>query len=146
VICEDGCNQCGCGSDGLWASTLRGCPALPQVEPCDLPPAASRVTASKLYKAGHALALTLSYGGGCADHAFKLCYSDAFQESNPVQTSIWVEDISETVDTCDALLNEEVVFDLTPILLRYNDLYQTRSGVVLLNLGDEQIRYDWAAL
>jgi hypothetical protein len=144
VICADGCNRCACQDNGQWISTLRACTPLPKVEVCD-PPAESTagLSITPLYRAEDALALSLNYGGGCFEHTFKLCYSDAFQESSPVQTRLWVVDQSEEPDTCLALITREIVFDLTPLRERYSELYPNGPNEVVLNLDKNTIDYQF---
>lgn len=144
VVCADGCNRCACQDNGQWISTLRACTPLPKVEVCD-PPAESTagLSITPLYRAEDALALSLNYGGGCFEHTFKLCYSDAFQESSPVQTRLWVADQSEEPDTCLALITRDVVFDLTPLRERYSELYPNGPNEVVLNLDKNKIDYQF---
>ena len=145
VVCSDGCNSCSCTEDG-WITTLALCAPLPKVEACDPPSSSTNgLSAAPIYRDGDALALSLTYGGGCADHSFKLCYSQAFQESLPVQTRLWVVDQATTPDPCLALITKPVVFDLSPIREQYGASYpdDPPPNTVVLNLDRNRVEYDF---
>jgi hypothetical protein len=72
---------------------------------------------------GDTISIGLQYGGGCRDHEFSLYMSPAaFAESTPVRASLylWHED---NEDPCDALLSQEVLFDLRPIAELFRQQY-----------------------
>lgn len=69
--------------------------------------------------------LSIRYGGGCGEVEFKLIDSEAIMESLPVQRNIRLSLKDE--DTCEALLTEELSFDLTPIRV-------TGTNLVSINL------------
>jgi protein involved in sex pheromone biosynthesis len=69
--------------------------------------------------------LTIRYGGGCGEVEFKLIDSEAIMESYPVQRNIRLSLKDE--DTCEALITEELSFDLTPIKV-------TGSTIISINL------------
>lgn len=143
VICSDGCNQCTCGGDGVWTSTLRACDPR-YVEICDgnaAPSAGLAVT--PLYRDGDKLALSVQYSGGCLEHSFKLCVSDAFQESIPVQTNLWLLDTTAEPDACEALPTQELVFDLTPLRERLEASYPGGPNTVVLKLDGNTITYSF---
>jgi hypothetical protein len=143
VICADGCNQCTCEGDDLWQSTLRACDT-PKVEACDGPSNSSPgVQVKPIYRADDALALAVEYGGGCFEHTFKLCYSEAFAESSPVQTRLWLIDQSAQVDSCLALITRELVFDLSPIRERYVSQYPGGPNTVRLNVDRSSVEYSF---
>jgi hypothetical protein len=63
---------------------------------------------------GDLLTITVEYSGGCADHAFTLHALGCFLESWPLQSEIiLVHDDPD--DPCDAVVTEELVFDLVPL-------------------------------
>ncbi len=144
VICSDGCNHCACQEDGRWFSTLIACAPLPKIEACD-PPAESTpaLAIAPLYRADDAIALTATYGGGCFEHTFKLCYSEAFAESSPVQTQLWLLDQSTEPDACLALITRELVFDLTPLREKYMSVYPGGPNTIAMNLGKDRILYEF---
>lgn len=145
VICPDGCNSCGCNEtpEGpTWAQTLIGCPPLRQVEICSGGPNDAAARAYPLYVSGDALALRLEFGGGCEEHAFRLCTDGALRESFPVQLSLWVVDDGKP-DPCDAWLTQEHVFDLSPLRALYEQNYGTKTGAFSLGLNEGSVTYSW---
>lgn len=96
-----------------------------------------------LYRDGDKLALSVQYGGGCVDHTWKLCVSDSFQESSPVQARLWLLDTSAEPDPCDALLTRGLVFDLSPIRERYVASYPGGPNTVVLKLDRNSITYSF---
>jgi hypothetical protein len=71
---------------------------------------------------GHALQVTLSYGGGCRTHDVKLVAWGGWMESNPVQVRLFIshEDFD---DPCDAWITRVFTFDLIPMKLAYQGSY-----------------------
>jgi hypothetical protein len=82
---------------------------------------------------GDRLTITVSYGGGCADHDFTLVASDVFMESYPVQLVVSVAHDANG-DRCKAYLTQAYDFDLTPIKTRYQEAYQADAGIIVLHL------------
>ena len=76
------------------------------------------------------LALRVAYGGGCAEHQFRLYGSSTFKESNPAQNRLTLVH-DDGGDTCKALISEELRFDLTPLRELYQQIYE-RGGIILL--------------
>lgn len=145
VMCKDGCNRCECSQSdhGLsWVSTDIGCPSLRQIEVCEGGPGDAEARATPLYLDGDALALRLEFGGGCAEHSFRLCTDGAFRESSPVQVSLWVVDDGEP-DPCFALLHEEHVFDLTPLRALHEKSYPSGPSNMTLQLNEGATTYRW---
>jgi hypothetical protein len=141
VICPDGCNSCGC-NDGQLIQTLKACAPLPQIEICDGPAPPDAPAVEPLYLAEDALALAITYGGGCETHTFRLCTDGSFLESNPVQLRVWVKDEGPP-DPCLALPTEEKVFDLSPIRSWYERNYQTPNGTVIVNTSGGSVSYSF---
>lgn len=139
IICPDGCNDCGC-NDGQLVQTLKACTPLPKIQVCDEEPAANGPSVEPLYLADDALALSITYGGGCEVHTFRLCTNGAFLESSPVQLRVWVAD-DGPADPCLALPTEQHVFDLSPIREWYEQSYQTSTGTVIVNTPNGGVRY-----
>ena len=79
------------------------------------------------------LHLTVRYGGGCRTHEFRLLLFKAFRESYPVQSDGLLAHEANG-DSCRALLERELRFDLTPLRDHYRRSYQTQSGVIRLRL------------
>ena len=85
--------------------------------------------------AGDTLTITVSYGGGCAEHQFTLLTSNVFLESDPVQLGVSLAHEANG-DLCRAWLTEVLDFDLTPIKRLYQDAYREDSGPIILLLED----------
>jgi hypothetical protein len=86
--------------------------------------------------------LVLSVSHGCGEHAYGLCYSDEWQESYPVQVGITVLHDAGG-DLCDALLTEELRFDLTPLREQYEQMYQSESGAIELQTDGSGAVYEF---
>lgn len=79
------------------------------------------------------LTLVVSSGGGCREHGYSLVMTPAaFMESFPVQANIYLRHDAKD-DPCDAIVTETVVFDLSPIITLYKQMYGP-SGQINLNL------------
>jgi len=82
---------------------------------------------------GSALHAIVVSGGGCREHGYSLTMTPAtFMESYPVQANIYLRH-DDHDDPCDAIVTDSVVFDLTPILQLYRQMYGP-SGQINLNL------------
>lgn len=92
---------------------------------------------------GDTLTVTLSAGGGCEDHDWALCWPDgSFAESDPVQAflEVWHDDHD---DACDAIISEDVAFDLVPLKTAWQDAYGGGSGTILISVGGESVEYSF---
>ena len=76
---------------------------------------------------GHALTVSVSFAGGCQEHAFTLVIGDSFAESSPVQLSAVLKHDANG-DRCEAWLTETHVFDLDLIRSRYREAYGPGRG------------------
>ncbi|MDP2305489.1 MAG: hypothetical protein Q8P18_05635 [Pseudomonadota bacterium] len=84
---------------------------------------------------GDTLSVQVEYGGGCEEHAFVVCWPDGtFAESAPVQASLelWHGGL---VDGCEALLNETLELDLTPLKEAWHTSYGEGAGTISVNLA-----------
>lgn len=81
------------------------------------------------------LNINVSYTGGCETHAFTLVAEPMFLESFPVQLRVSIAH-NANGDTCQALITEDHIFDLTPIKTAYQKGYQTEQGTIVLRLKD----------
>lgn len=86
------------------------------------------------------LRVRVSYGGGCEEHAFQICWDGAFMESEPVQARLDLVHRGNN-DGCDAWLTEELSFDLTPMRTAWQDAYGGGPGTMTLLLAGEQATY-----
>jgi hypothetical protein len=93
---------------------------------------------------GDSLELTVSFGGGCRDHAFSLLADAAWMESYPVQIGARLAHDAKG-DACDALLTRVLKFDLSPLKAAYAASYQTLSGIIRLNVrgAPSNPTYSW---
>lgn len=93
---------------------------------------------------GDTLHVTVQYGGGCTRHVFTLLASQVFMESHPVQSAIAIHHNSNE-DRCDALITQELNFDLTRLREAWRRSYQQQSGTIILRLRgyDGRIVYEF---
>ena len=105
------------------------------IRPSDPPYTPTSVTVGPL--TSDTLALRVAYGGGCAEHRFRLYGSAEFADNHrhPVQNYLMLVH-NDGGDTCEALISEELRFDLTPLKAQYRKIYQEQSGVILMQLHD----------
>lgn len=83
---------------------------------------------------GNVLTIGLTYSGGCNDHDYQLYMSPAaFMESYPVQANLYLWHNAYD-DACDAIIFEDVQFDITPIAQLYGSHYPGSEGIVILNV------------
>ena len=86
------------------------------------------------------LRVTVSYGGGCADHAFTLVLADAFQMMDPPRLPATLAHQANG-DPCEAWLTDTLEFDLTPLQELHGG-----TGTVVLALAfadgtERELRY-----
>jgi hypothetical protein len=88
------------------------------------------------------LRITAQYGGGCAQHVFRLVGGYAFAESLPVQTGLVLGHDAKG-DNCRALVRAELAFSLAPLADVYRRGYNTRTGTIDVRLSgwDGLLRY-----
>jgi hypothetical protein len=77
---------------------------------------------------GDIVTLEVSYSGGCGTHEINLFVSNMFMESNPVQTESILSHVTE--DPCDAVVTEELTFDLLPLKEFYSRIYGYGEGSI----------------
>lgn len=83
---------------------------------------------------GDTLAVTVSYGGGCAEHVFALDASAAFAESDPVQLVVALAHQANG-DACERWVTQDYHFNLAPLKTRYQAEYQQDAGAIVLRLA-----------
>ena len=91
---------------------------------------------SGLSLSGDDLVVDLGYSGGCAEHAFELCWDGALAESEPPQA--WLSlGHNANDDECDGWVTEARRFDLSP--------FQTWAGSasVILHMDGQSVTYSW---
>ncbi len=92
--------------------------------------------------ANDTLRASMSYGGGCASHAFTLVIAASFMESWPVRLRAFFRHEANE-DPCEAWLTETWLFDLALVRERYQTLYGSGTGEVLLQLEDAELLYEF---
>lgn len=70
---------------------------------------------SNAFLSDQCLYVALSHGGGCAEHEYQLRWNGALAESAPPQAFLvlWHGDPG---DPCDAIIQKDLFFDLTPLI------------------------------
>lgn len=79
---------------------------------------------------GDMLTVKASHSGGCREHDFKLFMRPVFMESYPVQANLFLQHIDPD-DPCDAIITEDVSFDIRPIAELYREGYGGYDDIIL---------------
>ena len=143
----DGCNTCSCDG-GQWACTAIGCepPAWfgDEILLCDPGAPTDQVFIDAVVLENDSMNVTVSYGGGCEQHDFGLCWDGIFAESSPVQIGAFISH-EDHGDPCEAAPTEELSFDLVPLRQTWQEAYLTESGTIEIHLDgwDESILYSF---
>jgi len=85
---------------------------------------------------GDHLRFRVAYGGGCADHDFKLVAWGGWMESFPVQVRAFLSHDGKN-DPCDAIVARDLSFDLRPLARAYQEAYgigEPGSTTVIIDL------------
>ncbi len=69
-----------------------------------------------VYVRGDLLHVFVSYGGGCKEHDFQLYSTTGIYLSLPPQGDVYLGHDGHG-DMCEAYLSEELIFDLTPLIV-----------------------------
>lgn len=85
---------------------------------------------------GDVLRIAVTYGGGCAQHDFRLCYEPALLDTDPVQINLRLDHDAHG-EACRRIDREVLELDLRPL----RDRVHPDSSTIVLHLG-EQIVYD----
>jgi len=83
---------------------------------------------------GDLLSIRVGYGGGCADHDWDLFWGGGFAESDPVQADLYLIHNSND-DNCEALLGDQLIFDLSTMKENYKSGYQESSGIISITVN-----------
>jgi len=96
-----------------------------------------RFNLERMEMEGDQLKLTVSYSGGCEEHIFNLYSDGRYAKSYPPQLTLFLEHIDNN-DRCRAMINKELVFDIT------GAQYPGTSEVVIkLNNTELNTRYKY---
>jgi hypothetical protein len=82
---------------------------------------------------GDTLVATITHGGGCRDHDYRVVASTAWMESFPVQVLARISHDAHA-DACRALLRRELRVSLAPLARAYREAYREASGSLVLRL------------
>ena len=87
--------------------------------------------------------MNVSYGGGCEEHEFALI-ATSFMESYPVQINVLLSH-EDNDDPCDMWITEELVYDLIPLKIAWQQSYNEKSGIIVMNIQGwkESIIYEF---
>ncbi|HSG27949.1 MAG TPA: hypothetical protein VLA34_05665, partial [Candidatus Krumholzibacterium sp.] len=89
---------------------------------------------------GDILSVEVRYSGGCIDHLFAMSARPWFRESLPVRMELYLHH-DDGDDPCDAVITEELSFNLVRIGELYDALYGDGEGVMLdIAICDEGCR------
>lgn len=92
---------------------------------------------------GTDLVVDVTYSGGCATHAFQLCWpSQSFLESEPVQVDLEILHL-DPGDKCDGKVDEDVRLSLLPLQQAYDQAYQSTTGTIDLRLNGQGATYSF---
>lgn len=130
----DGCNECTC-ADGQWECTDRACPETPPVGICGPTDPTDPIVVTNAALDGDTLVVSVEHGGGCVAHGYGSCWDGSFAESDPVQTWLQINH-EDNDDPCDAIVAQDVTFDLTPMRDAWIDAYQQPSGTMVVHVAD----------
>lgn len=93
---------------------------------------------------GDTLTINVQYVGGFEEHEFELIGTNKFMESEPVQVNILLSHNANN-DSGEALITEELTFNLTPLKEAWQQAYQRDSGTIIIWLEglEESISYEF---
>lgn len=83
---------------------------------------------------GDLLVVTVSHGGGCAEHTYQACWNGAIAKSLPPQATIELRHDGHG-DTCEAELSETLEIDISA-------LREKTGGSVVVHVGGERVRFE----
>lgn len=83
---------------------------------------------------GDTLAVSVSHGGGCANHSYQLVIGTAWMESFPVQVRARIAHDANG-DKCRALLRRNLRMSLRPLADAYRASYRQEHGAVSIQLS-----------
>jgi hypothetical protein len=130
----NGCNTCTC-EDGEWACTEEECQEEPPVAICGPEAPTDPIVVTDASISGDTLTVAVEHGGGCVAHGYGSCWDGSFAESDPVQA--WLQlSHEDNGDPCEAIVMQELAFDLAPMRDAWIDGYQQPSGTIILHVAD----------
>jgi len=105
--------------------------------------ALDKIAVEGVEQVGDDLEVDVSFGGGCEEHRFSICWPDqAFLESDPVQVdAVMWHDVDDRRGRCDAIVYRTVSFPLAALYEAYEASYGA-PGEVVVNLGRQSVTVD----
>jgi hypothetical protein len=147
LLCLLGCNDSlgiSGGPGGLHSTGTA-------VEPCDMDPI-DEVEIEDVSIDGGDILVTVSYGGGCGEHHFRVggcgehhfrvCWDGEFMESYPVRADLEIIHDGHG-DACLALITTTLRFDLSALEEAYREEYGTDHGAIWLELDGSSILHEF---
>jgi len=128
----DDCNTCTCAG-GQWACTDQACPPSP-LATCTGAEPDDPIFITDASILGDILTVSTDVSGGCGTHEYGSCWTEAFDESEPVQAGVTIS--HEGDDPCEAIVSEVLDFDLTPMREAWVAGYGQASGTIIVHVGD----------
>ncbi|HEY5956058.1 MAG TPA: hypothetical protein VIV60_05870, partial [Polyangiaceae bacterium] len=129
------CGSCSCDNGTLNCTKLDTCPNGQPIVACPTSFQTDLVARESFpFIGGDSLSLTVQTGGGCATHEFKLCYDPEIFDTQPPTMSLRLIHDAHG-DSCDALLNKLLHFDLSPLGRYISGSSPNAGGVVGTNYG-----------
>lgn len=111
------------------------------LHPCGDAGATDPLNVTDLEIEGDTVHLSVSHGGGCANHRYGLCFSDQWKETSGLPVRVGFRLLHDAGgDTCEALLHEDLTFDLRAFKSAYNETYNSENGSVLVEFDNCLLR------
>ena len=113
------------------------------VEPNKVPTKTDEFGLMKASITKDTLKAKVEYGGGCAEHIFTLYWNGQFNEEGPPSIELFLHHNANN-DEFEALIMEDITFDLKPLRETYQRGYPDQEKVVLtLQYGGPQKVVDY---
>lgn len=81
------------------------------------------------------LYVSVSYGGGCADHTFSLFWDGTFEADRNTYASFDLfHEIEGGQDSCEAAISPTLKFDISPLRQAFEEEYGEEHGSIFVNL------------
>lgn len=84
---------------------------------------------------GDQLRLKVQYGGGCAEHTFSLMGPLTIPAGDPTPITAYLHHDANG-DACEALITQDLIFDLTPLRDRWKNVTGKTFGTIALTIFD----------
>ncbi len=78
--------------------------------------------------------VSVEYVGGCGEQTYQLLTHGRYAESIPVQLQVLLS--FENNDSCNAVIQEDICFDLKELSTHYEQSYQDSEGTIIIRLQE----------